>query len=250
MYLLLFVAGIFAGFVNTVAGAGSALTVPAFMLTGLDAAAANASNRVAVVVQTVAGSAAFHCRGVRPWAECRPVLPILLLGSVLGALCATRLSPASMQSAFGGLFVVLAALLGFKPRWLNPPPQGVGDAALPNVRGLPTQGLFLAAGFYGGFIQAGVGIPLLLLLVRRLGLDVVRGNAAKTALTMTFTIAALIVFQNEGRVNWPCGLATACGSLIGSLIGVEAAVRLGAELIRRAVIVGLLLAAARTFGWI
>jgi uncharacterized membrane protein YfcA len=247
MHTLLVGSGFVAGFVNTVAGAGSALTLPALMLSGVDAAVANATNRVAVVVQTVAGTSAFHRRAVRPWRACLPVVPALAVGGLLGAWLALRVSPAGLQVVFGGLFVLLAALLMAKPRWLVPPDPEAGDAH-PDARGPVAQLLFFATGVYGGFVQAGVGIPLLLLLVRFAGLEVVAGNAGKTVLTAVFTLVALLVFQGAGAVDWVRGAEVAVGSLLGSLVGVEAAIRLGVELIRRAVVVGLLLAAGRMLG--
>lgn len=244
VHLLLVGAGIFAGFVNTVAGAGSALTLPALIASGVDATVANASNRVAVVVQTLSGAAAFHRRGVRPWRTCLPVVAPLALGGLGGAWMATQVSPGGLQVLFGLLFILLAAALAFRPRWLTPPTYTASERRPPS-RSLATQGAFFALGLYGGFVQAGVGIPLLLLLVQRLGLEVVAGNAAKTALTLVFTAIALVVFQGSGQVDWLRGGEVACGSLVGSLIGVEATLRVGVETIRKAVIFGLLLAAAR-----
>lgn len=247
IHALLVGSGLFAGFVNTVAGAGSALTVPALVISGLDATAANASNRLAVVVQTFAGVASFHRREVRPWRDCLPAIPALAVGGVGGALLATVVSPGGLQLVFGVLFIVLAALLMLKPRWLTPPDASLGEAAA-HPWSPATQVMLLATGAYGGFVQAGVGIPLLIVLVRRLGLTLVMGNAAKVALTGIFTFAALAVFQGAGQVDWVRGAEVAIGSFVGSLLGVEAAVRLGVTLIRRAVVVGLLLAAGKMLG--
>ncbi|MCK6573927.1 sulfite exporter TauE/SafE family protein [Myxococcota bacterium] len=247
MHVLLVASGFVAGFVNTVAGAGSALTLPALMFSGVDAAVANATNRVAVVVQTIGGTTAFHRRGVRPWRDCLSVVPALAAGGLAGAWAALRVSPGGLQVVFGGLFVVLAVLLLAKPRWLVPPNPGPGETH-PHARSPAAQLLFFATGVYGGFVQAGVGIPLLLLLVRFVGLDVVAGNAGKTVLTAVFTLVALLVFQGAGAIDWVRGAEVAVGSLLGSLVGVEAAIRLGVELIRRAVVVGLLLAAGRMLG--
>jgi len=247
MHALLVASGFFAGFINTVAGAGSALTLPVLMFSGVDAAVANATNRVAVVVQTVGGTMGFHQRGVRPWRDCLAVVPALTAGGLTGAWAALRISPFGLQGVFGGLFVVLAVLLLAKPRWLVPPTPEPGEAR-PHARTPLAQLLFFATGVYGGFVQAGVGIPLLLLLVRFVGLDLVAGNAAKTVLTVTFTVAALLVFQGAGAIDWVRGVEVAFGSLLGSLVGVEAAIRLGVEHIRRAVVIGLLLAAGRMLG--
>lgn len=243
--LLLLVGGAVAGFVNAIAGGGSALTVPLLMLTGLDAAVANGTNRLAVAVQATASSATFHRKGIRPWPSVGRAALFALPGAVLGAAVAVRVSADALEVLFGLLFLVLAALLVRRPTWLVPRPAG-GQAAPTSTR-WSGPALF-AVGVYGGLLQAGVGIPLLVVLVRGLGLDLVRGNAAKAALVLVYTALILLVFGAAGQIEWRAGAVLAAGGLVGSVLGARAAIERGADFIRKALFVALLLAGAKALG--
>ena len=243
---LLIAGGFGAGFVNVVAGAGSALTLPVLMLSGLDVHAANGTNRVAVLAQVVSGTTAFHRQGVRPWRATVAVMPPAVLGGVVGALSAAHLPATALHVGFGALFVALAALLAARPGWMQPTPAAE-RAAVPAPLG--TAALFFAVGVYGGLFQAGVGIPLLLVIVRALGLDLAQSNAAKTLLTGAFTLVALAVFGATGQIDLPRGALLALGTVGGAWLGARAASRIGAEALRRVIIAALLVAAARS-AWV
>lgn len=238
--LLLVLGGGVAGFVNTVAGAGSALTIPLLLLAGLDATVANGTNRLGVLSQTGVATASFHRRGVRPWPALPRALPAIALGAVAGAVIATRLPPVAMQRVFGAVFLILAVLMAVRPGWLAPRPVEGSDAARPGPAG---HGALFAVGVYGGLVQAGVGIPLLLAVVHALRLDLVRATAAKVALVLAYTVLTLAVFGGSDQIAWAEGAWLAAGSLAGGLLGTRATVRRGAPFIRRVVQITLVAAA-------
>jgi uncharacterized membrane protein YfcA len=91
--------------------------------------------------------------------------------------------------------------------------------------------MFLVAGFYGGFVQAGVGF-LLLAATTFAGLDLVRGNAVKVLVVLLVTLVALGLFAWDGKVRWAEGLALGAGSIAGSLVGVRVAVVKGDRWLR------------------
>ena len=99
----------------------------------------------------------------------------------------------------------------------------------------------MAIGAYGGFLQAGVGFPLLALLVPGLGYPAVRANAIKVAVVLVFTIAALPLFAVAGQIAWREGLALALGTMIGGWLGAHLQLRAGAGLVRWAVLVMVLI---------
>ena len=96
------------------------------------------------------------------------------------------------------------------------------------------------------FLQAGVGIFLLVALVLNAGYDVVRGNAVKVFIVLALTIVALIVFQANGQVQWGVGLLLAVGNMIGAWLATRFAVEKGALWVRRFVIVVVLVQRSRT----
>lgn len=236
-YLILFAAGLIAGFVNAVAGGGSVVTIPV-LFEFLDAAVANGTNRVAILLANITASANFHRGGAVPWKEVRPLIAPVIVGASAGALTASRIDPNDLKRVFAVVLILVALSVLVKPsRWVE------GRSA--TLAG-PTRFLvFLAIGFYGGFIQAGVGFLLLAGLVLGGGLDLVRGNAAKVVIIATYTVVALLVFVNASQVHWPYGLSLAAGNSLGALGASQLAMKSGAGWIRWVLVVAAVAAAAR-----
>lgn len=243
--VLLALGGAAAGFVNAMAGGGSALTVPLLVYAGLDVSMANGTNRVGVLVQAVGATVAFHRKGVTQWAALgRSVVPVSL-GAVAGALVAARMPPGSIQSAFGVVFLALAVLMVARPSWVVPTVKPGVEARNPPPWGLAA---LVAVGVYAGMFQAGVGIPLLLVLVQALRVDLVTANALKGGIVVVYTVMVLGVFGGHSQIDWPSGLLLAAGGWVGSALGAKAAVERGAGLVKGAVMVVLLYSAIR-FLW-
>jgi len=92
--------------------------------------------------------------------------------------------------------------------------------------------LMVAVGFWGGFIQIGVGFILMPVLNRAMGLDLVRTNMHKVFIIATYTIVALAVFSSRVEIMWLVGLALALGNSIGGYLGAHFTVSSGEKLIR------------------
>ena len=99
-------------------------------------------------------------------------------------------------------------------------------------------------GFYGGFLQAGVGF-VILAVTSAGGLDLVRGNAVKVTLVFCFTPLALALFAWSGKVDWVMGLSLAAGNLIGGLAGVRLQVLKGHGWVRNVVTITIVVFAIR-----
>jgi uncharacterized protein len=241
--LLLVLGGAVAGFVNTLAGAGSALTLPLLMFAGLDAGVANGTNRVGVVAQAASGALGFHAQNVRPWGELPRVVVPAVAGALLGAVLVSQVPAGLLERVFGGLFLLLAVVVVARPRWLLPGAEQPAEAI--DRRGMA--GLF-AVGVYGGLVQAGVGLPLLIVLARVTGGDLIRANALKAGVVLCFTVSALAIFAMNGQVAWREGALLAAGGLVGSAVGARATVLKGAPLVRRVLALALVVAGVRSLG--
>jgi uncharacterized membrane protein YfcA len=232
------ITGFIAGFINTLAGSGSLITLPILILLGLPANVANGTNRVGVLMQNIAAAAAFRQHdALDTGASWKLVLPSVL-GAVLGAELAVDLDEALLRRLIGMLMLVMLAVILFKPeRWL----------ATHNVRREPRLivevPLFFAIGVYGGFIQAGVGIFMLAGLVLGAGFTLVNANAVKNLIVLVFTVAALLVFVLNDQVRWGLGLMLGLGQAAGAWVAVRMAVERGAAFVRWVVVVIIVLAA-------
>lgn len=230
--------GLFAGFVNTVAGGGSAITIPILVEVLSDPLLANGTNRVAILLQNSAGVAGFQRGRVVPWDRIKPLVLPVLGGALAGSWLATQLDPDTMEVVFAVVIVGVAMSVLVSPkRW-----EGGGVAKLGTVGELL---VFTAVGFYGGFVQAGVGFLILAGLVLGGGLNLVSGNAAKVVLILAFTMVALPVFLFAGQVSLLAGGVLALGNMTGAWVASNLAVAKGGGWIRWVVVVAALAAAAR-----
>lgn len=237
--VLLVVGGLFAGAVNAMAGGGSMLTVPLLVLAGVPGVAANGSNRVGVLAQSLSSVVSFRRQKVT--VDVRSLVPILgpaLVGSLIGAYGIGQFTDESFERLFGLLIIPLVILSVRKPRMsadAAPWPQSV------------TFIIFFLIGIYAGAIQAGVGLILLSALGRS-GLDLVTANVVKLIFVVAATMIALPVFIVQGNVRWGPAILLAIGLSIGGWIGARLAVKGGEVWIRRVMIVAALALAARLLG--
>ncbi len=229
-YLILAVIGVgfMAGFINTLAGSGSLLTLPMLMFLGLPANVANGTNRIAILLQNVVGVGSFRQQKVLPVRMSLWLALPAVIGSLVGAQIAIELNEQVMEHVIGGLLIIMFFLILYKPaQWVK------GQAG--HVRAKPTTLqfiIFFLVGIYGGFIQAGVGLFLLAGLVLGAGVDLVRANAMKLLIVLIYTPFALAVFFINDQVNWQIGLILALGNMLGALVASRFAVSWGAKYVR------------------
>ncbi|MCA9532998.1 MAG: sulfite exporter TauE/SafE family protein [Myxococcales bacterium] len=226
---LMTLAGLVAGFVNTLAGGGSLLTVPALMALGLPADVANASNRVAVLSQAATGSYRFHREGKLDTRAIRDIAAPTLVGAVLGALAASYFPVRYLKPVLLLTMGTMAVVMVVRPAAIAPE-GAVPKRATDHPRAM--LGLF-AAGLYGGFVQAGVGFVLLMVLAGTLHYDLVRANALKMLCTLGFGAASLAVFIARDQVAWAPALVLAVATSLGSVLGVKYAVKADPKQLKR-----------------
>jgi uncharacterized protein len=231
--------GFIAGFINTLAGSGSLITLPLLILLGLPANEANATNRVGVVVQNIVAISAFRRRGVLRLRGTGRILLPAVIGSVIGAQLAADLDEELLRRTIGALMLVMLFVVLLKPRrWI--------EAHADNADGYRWWHalIFFGLGIYGGFIQAGVGIFLLAALVLGAGYNLLGANVLKNVIVLLLGAASLIVFMVYDQVVWSLGLLLASGQAAGAWVAVHMAVTRGAEFLRWLLIVILLVSGA------
>jgi uncharacterized membrane protein YfcA len=243
-YAAVMAAGLAAGFINVLAGNGSLISLPVLIFIGLPPGVANATNRVSIVLQNLVGVTGFHRQGKLD-ARGALVLGIpMVLGSVVGALLAVDVNDQVFQQVLAVAMIAMLILMLIKPdRWITGKPGALGSRLTP-MRFI----VFFAIGIYGGFLQAGVGIFLLVALVLEVGYDVIRGNAVKVAVTLGAAAMSLAIFSANLKVNWVAGLVLASGSMIGAWLATRFGARRGTVWVRWFVIVVVAVSAAQLLG--
>lgn len=240
-FVVLPIAGFACGLINTLAGSGSLITLPLLIFIGLPANVANGTNRIAILFQNMVAVRGFAKGKVLDTKRGKWLLLPAILGAVLGASLAVEADERMIRMTIAALLWVMLAVILVRPkRFLE---------AEPRIReGRPSLWEYLAlfgVGFYGGFIQAGTGIFLLLTLVLASGYDLIRANALKVLIVLAFTPFALAIFVINGQVHWWIGLLLACGNMLGAKVGTFAALRKGAPLVRYVLLLAIVLAGSK-----
>lgn len=238
-YLLITLAGLVAGIINTLAGSGSLITIGLMTFLGIPIQIANGSNRIGILLQTMVTSNEYRRRDALDTKGGLILSLPALVGAVLGAMIAVNLNEAVMRRVIGLLMVAMLLVVVARPRrWLEG--SRTHFEGVPSVWQLLT---FFAIGVYGGFIQAGVGIFLLSGLVLGAGYNLVRANAVKSLIALVFTIAAIPVFIKNGHIWWTVGLALAIGNMAGGWLAARMSVEKGPKFVRGVLIAVIILSA-------
>ena len=229
--VVLVLAGLLAGVANTLAGGGSFIILPLLIGLGLSPGVANATSRLGVLAHGSAATLTFARAKALPGGLVLRVAPAMCVGAIGGAWLATRLDDALLRPLFGAILVVWALMLIVRPgRFLQPPPTPLQPGPLAQL-------VALLIGVYGGFLQAGVGFPLMALFVSMLGHTTLQANAAKVAVVFIYTLLAMAVFAAAGQVAWREGAILALGMVGGGVLGARLQLRVGPGVVRWALVV-------------
>lgn len=240
--VLLFAVGVAAGFINVNAGGGSSLTLPTLIFMGLDGALANGTNRIAIIIQNIFAVASFRKNQFHEFATSLRLSVFTIPGAVAGALLAVRISNALFQQILGVVLIFIVFSLFFSNAFRNTDSEGKGHKSwliYPALAGI---------GFYGGFLQIGVGFLFMAALYHLLKLNLVRVNMHKVFIILIFTLPALLIFILTNNVNWRLGLVLAAGNSLGGWWGAHFAVKGGEKIIRIILAVAIVLMALKLFG--
>ncbi len=208
--------GFIAGAINTFAGGGSNLSLPALMMVGLPADVANATNRVAIFMQSLTASHGYYKKDKLEIGSIKNIIVPILLGGLVGAIVASYLSVEILKPVLLVTMVAVSLWVVFKSDSKNTHNQVIQCSD--NKWGFLTT---FIAGFYGGFIQAGVGFVLIAVFVGVLKYDLLKANALKVVAALLFTTVSLIVFIFRDQVAWMAGIYLAIGSIVGAIVSVK-----------------------------
>lgn len=234
--LILFAAALWAGIQNALAGGGTFLTLPALMLTGVSALAANITSTVALfpgqITSALAGRA--HVCGAGGLSV-RALVVISLLGGVAGAVL-LLVTPSSIFSHMVPWLVLFATAVfaygSFMPRKAEQAP-----ALGPVTAGIAQ----FAISVYGGYFGGGIGF-LMLAALTAAGLAIRSANATKNVLAGVMNASAVAIFLFSPQLHWLQAAIACAGAVIGGMIGGHMVNRVNQKLLRAfAVGIGVLL---------
>jgi uncharacterized protein len=211
---LVALAGFLAGVINTLAGSGSIVILLLLPLLGLTPAEANGTNRVGVLTQTLVSTGTYMRTRINIPPSSKWQLIPAIFGGIAGAFISVEI-PENIRSWLEGALMVpiLIMILRDPKGWMD-----IKKDAVDRSRTVLSVVVFFLIGVYGGFLQAGVGIYLLVAFVMYTGYGVIQSNFLKVVITGAFTIPALFIFMSKGQVNWTYGLLISIGQSAGAYV--------------------------------
>ena len=228
--LLFLLAGIgfIAGVINTIAGGGSLLTLPMLIFMGLPPAVANGTNRIGIFIQCITSMAGFKSKGIKPSLFGVYLGISALIGSIIGAQIAIDIKGDVFNKILAVVMVFVVIFMVFKPKVKT---EDLMDRIQGKHLWLSILAFFFI-GIYGGFIQAGVGIFILLALSSINHLSLVKSNAIKVLVVSIYTIGALAIFIYNQQIDFLYGFILAIGNAIGGWVASRWAVNKGDGLVK------------------
>jgi uncharacterized membrane protein YfcA len=240
--LILFIGGTCAGTINTIAGGGTLITFPLLIFLGVDTLVAVATNRLAILIQTLTASITFYRGGVS-----NPKMSIILsipamIASILGALLASTINKSAFRTSVALLILLVLAIIIIDPKKRL---KSISKSSHNSMSETTRKGIgiavFFLIGLYGGFFGAGVGIMMLTATFLIFDLDFLYGNGVKVVVNLFISIGAVSMFAYMGKVDYLLAVPLSIANALGAYIGAKLSLKRGHQWIRGVVLlVGLI----------
>jgi len=240
LILLAFI-GLVTGVINTLAGGGSLLTLPMLIFLGLPPSVANGTNRIAILIQSIVTNAGFRSKGINTYPFSIYFGISATIGAIIGAQLAIEIDGALFNKILAIIMVIVVAylVLNRKTKLEDVIERVSGKHLWTSII------LFFFVGIYGGFIQAGVGFLMLLVLSGVNRFSLVKSNALKIVITGIYTVFAVIIFMVNDKINWEYGLILAFGNAVGGWFASRWSVSKGDGLVKVFLIVMVIIMAIK-----
>lgn len=231
----IFGAGVAAGTINTVVGAGTLVTFPVLLALGLPPIQANVSNTVGLAPGGISGTLGYRRELKGQRRRALPLAIAALAGGLAGAALLLAFPASVFKRTVPVLILAACALVLLQPlvrrfiaRRKSTPTSGNG--------GWPMRIGAFAVAVYGGYFGAAQGVILMGLLPIAIHDNLQRLNALKNVLSTAANLAAAVVYVAATSISWPAAAAIALGSIVGGQIGARVGLRLSPGLLRVVVV--------------
>jgi len=239
--LLLFAFGSIAGFINIMAGGGSSITLPLLIFLGLDSAIANGTNRIAVFIQNIAAIISFKQEKFAQFNLSFKLSLCTLPGAIIGAIMAVKIGNELFQKILGIVIIGIMITILFPQVNRRSNSQTKDDSFNPWLLYPAMFGI----GFYGGFIQAGVGFLIMAALLHLMKLNLIRVNMHKVFIVFVFTFPAILIFIFTRNVKWNYALILSAGNAFGGWWSAKISVKKGEKVIRIVLLIAMFIMALK-----
>ncbi|SCA56907.1 conserved hypothetical protein; putative inner membrane protein [Candidatus Terasakiella magnetica] len=223
---MLFCIGLIAGWVDSIAGGGGLIALPALLSVGLSPVQALATNKLQGSFGTFAATANFIKKGHLKINDVWPMIMLTFIGSASGTLLVQRLDASILVDIIPFLLLAVGLYFLAKPKiGLEDQKQRVGLWGFSFIAGF-------TLGFYDGFFGPGTGSFFAVAFITLMGFNLLKATAHTKILNFTSNIASLLFFILGGQVIWVVGLIMAMGQMIGGYVGAHMSMKHGSKIIR------------------
>jgi uncharacterized membrane protein YfcA len=223
---LLFVTGLLAGFVDSIAGGGGLITLPVFLNLGMDPKLALGTNKLQATFGSGSATLHFARAGTVELRECKRGFIITFIGAALGTVFVQQLPREFLAHAIPILLTLVAVYVLLKPN------LGAADAPPRLSRPWFDVSFGLLLGFYDGFFGPGTGTLWAMAFVLGLGFNLTRATGSTKVMNFASNLGSLLFFLPGGNVLFIPGLTMGLGQLLGARIGSRLVVAKGTKFIR------------------
>ena len=212
------VGGFLAGGINTLAGNGSAITLGILTdLMGLPGNIANGTNRVGVLAQGITSTYQLTKNRPEVIRANKDLILVTIIGALIGVYLATIISNDQFKFFYKYMMVLMLIIVLIKPeRWIKS--ESVEVAEVSKLMRSFSWVMCFFLGVYGGFIQLGMGVFFLAVMVLWFNKDIRESNILKVFVVGVYTIFVLAIFVMNGMIDWKAGLFLAIGQALGGWV--------------------------------
>lgn len=226
LVVILFAVATAAGFVDSIAGGGGLIAMPALLAAGLSPVQALATNKLQGTGGTLSASFYFISRGAVNLREMRLAILMTFIGSMLGTLLVQRIDASILEQAIPFLLIGIVLYFLFSPRLSSERSRQVISMSVFSFTAA------VVIGFYDGFFGPGTGSFFTIAFVSLLGYSIISATAHTKVLNCTSNLASLLFFIIGGHVVWTIGLVMMLGQILGARLGSGVVLSRGQTLIR------------------
>ena len=223
---ILFITGLAAGFVDSIAGGGGLITLPVLLSLGLGPREALGTNKLQATFGSASAAAHYALAGTVRLRDCWRGFVLTVIGAAAGAIAVQQIDPSFLRKVSPALLMLVAIYVLLKPN------LGAKDAHPSISRGWFELIFGLGLGFYDGFFGPGTGTFWAMACVMALGYNLTRATAYTKVMNFASNITSLALFLAGGRVDFVVGLVMGTGQLLGARIGARMVIGKGTRFIR------------------
>ena len=231
LILLLALAGFVAGFIDSIAGGGGLITVPALLLAGLGPVEALGTNKLQALFGSGTATFEYARKGHVDLRRQIGAAALAFVGSALGAMLASVAPGEILQAILPVLLIAIALYFALKPR-LSDIDRAERISPLVFLATVPP-----LIGFYDGLFGPGTGSFFMLAFVGLAGFGILKATAHTKLLNFASNVGAFVIFAFVGAIAWKVGLIMGAMQLVGARLGSAVAIRNGARIIKPLLIV-------------